>query len=312
MNLREDTNWLELYQTLGIEPGCEWSQVQTAYRRMAQSRHPDRFEEGSTEHREAQDQIIEINHAYAKLSAYYKTHGYLPGNRYSAPKTDRKPGSSGQSRSETATSRSGSSWRVPAENRKKPFLRRRSTILLSLALAYGAYHLWPLDRYLSEAPGEYESAEPGENPETPPTALLGESRSSIEPANSFFGPGSTMGEVYAVQGNPTRTSGSTWYYGNSSVTFAKGIVDSWKEDPDFPLKIRVDSDKLDLRTRHSRLTSRFTYGSTKADVEAIQGQPVTKTNDVWDYGVSRVYFKNNHVVSWVNSPMQPLKVNEEP
>lgn len=312
MSLRDDTNWAELYQALGIDQGGEWTQVQAAYRRMAQSRHPDRFKEGTPEHRDAQGQIIEINQAYAKLSAYYKAHGHLPGQRYSAPRADWSSDVSQQSRANSAIPRTGAGWRMSPKHEKKTLLRRRSTILLALGLAYGAYQFWPPDTDFADPADEYELVDQGTNPEpvAPPSSLLGSSPVETNSGSSFFGPGSTMGEVHAVQGNPTRTSGSTWYYGNSSVTFVNGTVNSWNNDPDFPLKIRINPEELNSRTRHSRLTSRFTYGSTKADVEAVQGPPMTKNDDVWDYGVSRVFFKHNHVVRWVNSPMQPLKVDE--
>lgn len=303
MNSHDDTNWYEQYRILGIDPGCEWTQVQQAYRRLAQSHHPDRFEEGTVEFQKASNFIIEINQAYAKLSAYFKVHGNLPGQRYSSPAIDREPITPRQPGPATSTSPPGSGWHTPSADRKSLFQRRRMTILLALGIAISLQYFWPLNWG--------EDAEPNRavNVATARPALLGDSDSEIATEKNYFGPGSTMGEVHAIQGNPTHTSGSTWFYGNSSVTFVNGLVYSWHDDPDSPLKIWIEPNELDSRTGHSRLTSRFTYGSTKADVEAIQGPPLTKGDEMWDYGVSRVYFSKNRVVRWFNSPMQPLRVS---
>jgi hypothetical protein len=52
----------------------------------------------------------------------------------------------------------------------------------------------------------------------------------------------------------------------------------------------------------------FDVGSTKNEVRAIQGTPVTETDSVWDYAPSRVFFERNRVIRWEESPMQPLRV----
>lgn len=303
MNPGNDTNWLEQYRILGLEPGCEWSEVHRAYRRLAQSHHPDRFDESSPEFREASNLIIEINQAYGNLSAYYKSHGHLPGQRYSAPAGARGPVRHAPPRTD---------WPVEPEKAKKPFIRRPSTILIALGIAIGLNYFWPPNFGMDGTP--FDNAEPNRSIDSEASTpdLLGDSPSKSVAETPHFGPGSTMGEVHAIQGNPTRTTGSTWYYGKSRVTFVNGLVYSWYDDPDNPLKVKVDPDiNPYARTRHSRLTSRFTYGSTKADVEAIQGPPLTKGKDLWDYGLSQVYFTNDRVVRWVDSPMQPLKVDED-
>jgi hypothetical protein len=73
----------------------------------------------------------------------------------------------------------------------------------------------------------------------------------------------------------------------------------WEATPEHPLKARGDLDPLDATA--------FTYGFTKAQVRAIQGEPVNETDKAWDYGVSRVYFENGRVVGWSESPINPLR-----
>lgn len=56
--------------------------------------------------------------------------------------------------------------------------------------------------------------------------------------------------------------------------------------------------------------ARFGMGSSKNEVIRVQGRPMKETDDVWDYGASRVYFRDNRVVGWHSSPFDPLKVRE--
>jgi hypothetical protein len=52
----------------------------------------------------------------------------------------------------------------------------------------------------------------------------------------------------------------------------------------------------------------FTLGSTRSDVLAVQGQPTGSTDNVWEYGLSKVFFRGNWVVGWSASPSTPLNV----
>jgi hypothetical protein len=131
-------------------------------------------------------------------------------------------------------------------------------------------------------------------------------RATQEPAQdprpeSVISIGSSLGDVFAIQGIPTRTQGERWHYGKSEILFAHGKVVSWTEDPDHPLRIARN---LPVQPRDGN----FQVGSTKDEVRATQGAPVTETGTVWDYGLSRVYFEDNRVVRWEESPMQPLRV----
>src|SRR5262249_31552594 len=114
-------------------------------------------------------------------------------------------------------------------------------------------------------------------------------------------PGSTLGDVYAIQGIPSATQGDTWHYGKSTIRFSQGKVVSWTQHPDNPLRIARDQ-PIELRE------GAFSVGSTKDEVRSVQGTPVSETENVWDYGPSRVYFENNRVIGWTVSPLQPLHV----
>lgn len=122
-------------------------------------------------------------------------------------------------------------------------------------------------------------------------------------ATYYFTYGSTLGEVYAAQGVPTRTEGDIWHYGASKIYFSHGKVVRWEETKEHPLRAQLD-------TPIARTTEPgyFRRGSTKSEVRNAQGTPMHETERVWDYGVSRVYFDGDRVVGWSESPLNPLKV----
>ncbi len=56
----------------------------------------------------------------------------------------------------------------------------------------------------------------------------------------------------------------------------------------------------------------FTIGSTKAEVEAVQGKPEQIMNELFRYGFSSIYFEDNIVIGWHQSPDTRLKVHLSP
>ena len=51
----------------------------------------------------------------------------------------------------------------------------------------------------------------------------------------------------------------------------------------------------------------FTVGSTRSDVVKVQGTPTKIAGNVFEYGLSQVYFQNGRVESWHMDPGSPLK-----
>ena len=52
------------YNTLGLQPGADQTEVHSAYIRLVKQYHPDRFEQGSDEQQSAQQKLVELNLAY--------------------------------------------------------------------------------------------------------------------------------------------------------------------------------------------------------------------------------------------------------
>jgi hypothetical protein len=53
---------------------------------------------------------------------------------------------------------------------------------------------------------------------------------------------------------------------------------------------------------------RLALGMSRQDVLVIQGEPVSSTEDHWDYGPSSVSFRCSEVSDWYSSPLRPLHV----
>jgi hypothetical protein len=77
-----------------------------------------------------------------------------------------------------------------------------------------------------------------------------------------------------------------------------GKVAGWKIDPAVA-KLRV---KLWPDAAVDTTVQYFTVDSPKNVVLVVQGTPTTFTDNVFAYGNSEVYFRNNRVVSWKNDP----------
>lgn len=295
-------DYSECYLTLGATPDTDWETLRANYRRLIGRWHPDRFSGDAVSKKIAEERSKQITLAYQALEKYRRDHGALPptgpptataqGPARTAEPMSERPDSDARV---DALKTGGPAVREPAKRR--PLRQSRVGIALAsfalIAALYLAQHY--LDKW---APDDDRPAASAHNPGVATPAPVPMERPRDSPGISI---GSTLGDVYAIQGVPTLTQGDTWYYGNSQIRFAYGKVISWKEHPDDPLRI-VRDQPLQLHG------TTFDVGSTKEEVRAIQGTPVRETDTVWDYAPSRVYFRHNRVIRWDESPVQPLRV----
>jgi len=126
---------------------------------------------------------------------------------------------------------------------------------------------------------------------------------SVKPA---FTLGSTKIDVERIQGQPTTRSNSTWNYGNSRVYFRDDRVVGWHVAPGHGLRVRL------MPSAPTANPGYFRIGSTKDEVAAVQGTPGLLRDDLWQYGASRVLFRDNRVIGWSNPSAYPLKVRGTP
>lgn len=293
-----DEQLRDALRVLGLQPGCSWDQLLAAYRQLAKRWHPDRHQQHPERLKAAEDRFKAINQAFRQLSDYHRQHGRLPPLERPPPSaraaaqgpanTLRRPESQTGSRvrfSRPATPAPG--HRIPRSRR--PWLGPAVAVAIT---GWVAYRFW-----LQEAPGPAVQT-------TAPTASSaptdGAADRRVAGASAQFTLGSTLGEVLAIHGPPSHVEGDTWHYGNSRVRFASGVVVAWSSDPFSPLRAPDDMVKTETAPR-------FTVGSTKAEVRAIEGAPLFESEKVWDYGVSKVYFEGGRVTHWQSSPLRPLR-----
>lgn len=295
--------FLHHYRTLGIEPGCSLNQLKTAYRRLVKAWHPDHYahQNEAGARATAERRMREINRAFRSLSDYHRRNGHLPAvedTTYWAEEPVTPPFRQPDADSETGRD---SGWTEPAPKSPR-VLRPLHFVLLgvSLGIIWAAWSLFrqnatPDDTAMPEATqpaaGTSDAAPPP--PATP----------AVPQNDSYFTVGSALGKVLAIQGVPTQTRDNVWYYGKSKVFFVDGVVSRWEEDIDNPLKTEPPA-----RDASSGLKT-FGIGSSKDEVKAIQGNPLSETSTRLDYGLSQVYFQEGKVTGWYESPLTPLKIH---
>ena len=147
------------------------------------------------------------------------------------------------------------------------------------------------DVYINDPDVYLEEYGPSQSNQTYDSQTQIEIRNGILENDGYFTVGSTMNEVVAVQGTPDSFSEGTFNYGSSRVYFRNGHVSSWNQGYT-SLKAKL------VPAQHTLNKGYFTVGSTKDEVITVQGTPDSFSEGTFNYGSSRVYFRNGHVSSW--------------
>lgn len=294
-------DYLRNYHILGIQPGASWKQLRQAYKKLVNAWHPDRFQQNVRQKKLAEEKTKEITQSYKELAEYYKRFGVLP----LPPEEQWPPANEESGRHATLAEDDTPDIKIqePAsvtpstEAPKFQLSRRRARTLAAMALLGSVYFIWQIVPW--ESQNHRSSAEENDDPASNDSHEIS---SEKIPAQTHFRIGSSLGEVYAIQGVPTKTENDVWYYGNSKVYFAEGKVFRWDEIPDSPLKVDIAPG-----LEHAN-AGFFGRGSTKIEVLAAQGKPDRDAGSVWDYGLSRVYFDKDRVTGWHEAQLNPLRI----
>ncbi len=296
-------DYLKNYRVLGIQPGANWEQLRQAYKKLVNAWHPDRFQQNSRQKKMAEEKTKEITQSYQELAEYYKRFGVLPllheSEALPTIENDEKLSTPVmKSTSETMEVAKSASIVPSAESTKHRMPKRRDSVIASVVLLGLVYLIW------QDFPDEEHQANTHSNEEYGRQLMNEDHENKFIDAASpkkRFTVGSSLGEVYTIQGVPTKVEKDIWYYGNSKVYFSQGKVLDWEVDIDNPLQAETTPGVKKTNDRS------FSKGSSKEEVMAAQGPPNRDSGNVWDYGVSRVYFENNRVTGWRESPFNPLR-----
>jgi DnaJ domain len=301
MNEHYDKN----YNILGIRPGATWQELRRAYKSLVNIWHPDRFQQNTRQRKLAEEKTKEINKSYKELTEYYKKFGALPqaAKKTNIPVTKNTASQNvPDAHTEPANQDTGPPAAVITPAYAETYQRSEAfgRIIAAAALVGAAYFVWQLVLWEPQN-------DPSSNDE--PASQVDKKQDDAKTKKhdvpeKHFTVGSLLGEVYSIQGIPTKTEENVWYYGKSKVYFYNGEVLGWEENPDNPLHAYIASraEQGDAKFFHT--------GSSKEEVLATQGAPDSETENVWYYGTSRVYFENGRVTNWYESSFNPLRVQQ--
>jgi hypothetical protein len=276
-------NYSDCYTVLGVTPDTKWEALRARYKRLMGQWHPDRFSGDTAGKALAEERSKEITLSYKALEKYRRVHGVLPPIEVKTPPASRpepefrmdsaRPAPGGRAEARGAASEPPARRADPRAGSRAHTIAALIALVIVLAIVQFAFD--------DSAP---------ENSSRPRDAGA-QGQSSPDPTRGIS-IGSTLGDVYDIQGIPTSTEGDIWHYGTSRIRFLKGRVVAWEEHSDNPLQLS----RIPAARFRERL---FGAGASKDEVRALQGAPVTEADTVWDYSWMKVYFEHNHVTRWV-------------
>lgn len=207
--MAEDTDFVALYDELGLGAECSLADFKRSYRRRVAQLHPDHPDNSSDI-----SGLQRLNRLYAAAIEFQRIHGRLPGAmRAKSIEMDgaATPEVAGTSSYDVqAVSGSGSYWRY---------------VLLVALLGLLLYGLSIEEPATTVA----EAVEPAD----PPRQEL--HRPSAE---KLVAVGMDDSQVRRIQGDPFNSHQQRWEYGPSWILFDCGKVVDWYSSPLHPLQVR--------------------------------------------------------------------------
>jgi hypothetical protein len=216
----DETDFLDLYAKLRLDPGCSLEDFKQAYRRHVSLWHPDR-RLGSRADQLAAARLQRLTAQYGAAMEFHRRHGRLPG----APRVARVAGTAHAGADTPSPPREATAPAAMPPRITQRVLATRWWVALAL-MGMGAvtWSMWPA--------GEGPDAEAGQEP----VAATPAATPAVLSALSL---GMMPDEVIGIEGEPTRRAGERWEYGPSWIRFEQGVVVDWYSSP--LRRLRTDS-----------------------------------------------------------------------
>jgi hypothetical protein len=209
--MANDTDFLSLYQELGVSPDSGLAALRQAYRRRVSQIHPDR----RTTPLDSTRGLQRLNALYEAAVDFERRHGRLPGSTQTAAPRHRPP----------------HIGRVPFIRSVKPAPRGR-TLYMRLFLLGIVVAITLLYVYIDEE----KEAEP-EDSDTPSLGVGAVNTHAAPRARATVDLGMDAREVLEIEGEPISRSQTLWEYGPSWIGFECNVVTDWYSSPMRPLKV---------------------------------------------------------------------------
>jgi DnaJ domain len=230
-----ETDFLDLYRRLGIDPGCDLAELKQAYRRHVAILHPDR-QPGRPVDPRAAARLQRLTAQYGAAMEFHRRHGRLPGAPREATVGEAvgsvgRPGAVQQAADPFAARRN----RVPqnqAPHEASLLPRSRSRGKLVALLVIGALAVLGWTVHEASLPNTSDSADEDVPAQVDSVGVPHEAAAT----EAVLHVGMSTDDVRALEGEPVAMHGDLWEYGPSWVRFDHDEVVEWHSSPLRPLR----------------------------------------------------------------------------
>lgn len=206
--MTDETDFIDLYGKLRLEPGCSLEDFKRAYRRHVSMWHPDR-RQGTRADTLAAARLQRLTAQYGAAMDFHRRHGRLPGAPVTAREAERV-------RQEAEPAAPPSS--APRPSRAAPQRIQARHLWAALLVLTGTVLVWSM--WPTQEPLETEVRQDPVRGEPKVTASV-----------PMLTLGMTQDEVLAIEGEPTRRGEDRWEYGPSWVRFEADSLVDWHSSP---------------------------------------------------------------------------------
>lgn len=216
--MADETDFLDLYTRLRLEPGCSLAEFKQAYRRHVAQWHPDRRSSGHADALAAR-RLQRLTKQYGAAMEFHRRHGRLPGGAPLAGVAVAIPETSAAIEDGIPTAT------VTTDVESVPRRALGAYWWLVIGAMAVAVMVWSLMPAASESEvddrGDVVPMHPHEMP-VPTSALAATGPLSL---------GMREDDVAALEGEPTQRADDRWEYGPSWVRFDNHVVVDWYSSP---------------------------------------------------------------------------------